>query len=626
MRRFASLGVVVTVGAFASITNLSCRQDPAFIEQQRTAELPVGSDDAVAPGKPDDTTIDPLPVTTMSYLYDADVLAHGSMSQSLAEPWSHYEVTLMRDYHAETRAFRQKQRPQQIDTFHQNPLGQPEVEVMQPSADRKVDILVVVDNSSSMREEHVNLSTKLAPLVSSLQKADWQIGVISTDTKVDQGCLRALVRKGDVNAMATFEKAVMDTGTAGDGEEKGILASVQGLTGQCKAQLKPWVRAGSTVSVLVVSDEDNCHTGDGNDTVYGCRNLEHRYGDYLLNYIKSIRTPGKDGRVYGIVWHPTQPQSSCRTGLRVGIEYQKVIEATSGRWGSICDADYSATLAGISTDILVALQKSFTLRYTPDPGTLRVALNGEDLQSGYALQGQLVDFDVPPAEGSQIRFSYNVGGMPLKTGFQLADVARPDELRVEVDGAVVASTTYTYDPARRLVEFAFAPPPGAEIKATYLREVALDTVFVVGKKVRSGSMKVSVGGIPAEGLTVNEETGSVTFSTAPSEGAEINVAYVAYGGPVLGYPFVVTVNDPEKLSAFDRDTNVPVAVSYASRRVDFAVDDWVEGRVIRVRFYNEARSLTKARLPAPVVPASVVAVAGGVVCSASDVKIGRAHV
>jgi hypothetical protein len=44
-----------------------------------------------------------------------------------------------------------------------------------------LDVLVVVDDSGSMKEEQVGLSTRLGALMGSVAKSNWQIGVITTD-------------------------------------------------------------------------------------------------------------------------------------------------------------------------------------------------------------------------------------------------------------------------------------------------------------------------------------------------------------------------------------------------------------------------------------------------------------
>jgi hypothetical protein len=130
-----------------------------------------------------------------------------------------------------------------------------------------------------------------------------------------------------------------------------------------------------------------------------------------------------------------------------------------------------------------------------------------------------------------------------------------------------------------------------------------------------------MNGNPVLDYALDEETGQVTFVETPPEGAAITLSYTLYGTPILNYPFMGSSGDPVRLSAWDVETNVPLAVGYALRQLRFIPEEWVEGRQVKVRFYNEARLLTKVSLPSPVVPTSVQATAGGVTCAGANISV-----
>ena len=69
------------------------------------------------------------------------------------------------------------------------------------NTDRPLDILMVIDNSGSMKEAHENLSTNLKSLLENVKDSDWRI-VITTATFTD--CLRAVINKGDNGYQQTF--------------------------------------------------------------------------------------------------------------------------------------------------------------------------------------------------------------------------------------------------------------------------------------------------------------------------------------------------------------------------------------------------------------------------------------
>jgi hypothetical protein len=101
-----------------------------------------------------------------------------------------------------------------------------------------IDILIVMDNSGSMSQEQANMATKMAPRLSSIGNASWKIGVVTTDRS--DPCMRAVISKGDANAITAFQNA-MSAGSDGDGEEHGLQMAVKGLN--CTGT--NWLRANS---------------------------------------------------------------------------------------------------------------------------------------------------------------------------------------------------------------------------------------------------------------------------------------------------------------------------------------------------------------------------------------------
>src|SRR5690606_11022556 len=113
-----------------------------------------------------------------------------------------------------SKTVRQIERPKREETFDQGHDGAPTDETVKVSDLGKVDLLVVIDNSDSMDGEQTNLKTKLPALTKHLQKTDWRIAVVTTDSS----CLRGgrVINKGDADAEKAFETAV-GAGIGGDG-------------------------------------------------------------------------------------------------------------------------------------------------------------------------------------------------------------------------------------------------------------------------------------------------------------------------------------------------------------------------------------------------------------------------
>ncbi len=263
-----------------------------------------------------------------------------------------------------------------------------------------LDIAVVIDNSVSMSQEQENLSTKLSPLLESVTGSDWRIAVVTTDP--DEGCQRALIKKEDADANEAFAKAIT-AGTRGSSLEQGVHMAVEAL----KCPTTSWVRPDSTVAVLIVSDEDNCSTGDG------CPDSPAAQSTYLTDYLVNDmgRKLGENARVYGILYRPEDDSKSCPTGAFRGRRYMEAISLTKGKIGSICAPDYTETLKAISADIQSILKSQYDLTYTPKAGTVTVRVNGGDWVD-FSVTDKTLTFTKVPPLGATIEVTYHYESTP----------------------------------------------------------------------------------------------------------------------------------------------------------------------------------------------------------------------
>jgi hypothetical protein len=274
----------------------------------------------------------------------------------------------------------------------------------------KIDVLVVVDNSISMADEHIKLSGKLAEILSALGTTDWRLGITTTDAR-NNGNLVELIEKKDkslsfVEKKQLFEQTVHKIGTNGSDNEVGIPMAVRGLQkNHPRDAEQKWVRPQGSVAVLIVSDEDNCSTG-----VYCYPSSENR-ASYLTNFLSSPNAPGLgrelgvSAKVYGLIRR--NPQECKHSAPYVGREYLKAITASSGMAGSICDDDYGPVLHEISKDIAQHIDIGFELDQTPYEENLAIYVDGKAFQGSYRLEGNKVyllwdDID----EESEIAISY----------------------------------------------------------------------------------------------------------------------------------------------------------------------------------------------------------------------------
>ncbi len=420
----------------------------------------------------------------------------------------------------QSQTFQQLTRAARQATFKQGVKGAVSNEDYSVTAFGVLDLLVVIDNSGSMAEEQENLSDRMAPLLSAVQSSDWRIAVTTTDPS--DTCVTTMIRKSDSNAARRFKNAI-NAGIYGDGIERPILRAVDGLKSQCARGPGPWVRAGSAVAVLIVTDEDNCHIDVENG--YGCAGMADKDGAYLTNYLSSIRTVGTDARVYGIIRHPSQSSSQCPSALKSADIVANVISNTGGTWGSICDSDYSATLSKISSDVAKILKTDFVLKSAPDAGSLVITVNGQPWTQ-YTLNGLVVHFTQAPPAGAPVRVSYRSGAAGIVTNrFDLPDAPLEGSIIAQVGGATIPGVTW--DQATRKVVFPTNPPDGSNIIVTYKEASMLVDSFLIAQNTDARYLSVKVNGqtVPANLYTYDGSSGAVKFKTAPGEGQTIVIQW-----------------------------------------------------------------------------------------------------
>jgi hypothetical protein len=465
--------------------------------------------------------------------------------------WISQPLQLRNIEEAGTLTFQQLTRPVLTETFKQGQGAQNHLEKFaQSQAAGVLDLLVVIDTSGSMKEEQVNLGSRLAPLIKSVSNSDWRIGVVTTDPK--DGCMRSLIKKSDSNPSGAFEQAIA-AGITGTGNEQGIRQAVAGLS--CPAA--DWLRESSTVAVLIVSDEDNC-SKNGQD----CGSDPWNSETYLLNFMKNDlgRKLGSDARVYGLIKHPTD--TACKTAFNVGTQYAAAIDASKGTWGSICATDYSSTLGRISSDVATILKKQFALKSEPKSGTTEVTVILPDgtrqKTSAFTIIGTVLTFTSAPPLQSQIEVSYQTETSAMYSEFAVASNAVPGSALVSINNTQVAPDQYILTGNR--LRFVNTPPANATITATYRKDSGLNQTFDLGQDVIPASLSVRVNGAATSGVTFDPKSGKLVFAAPPADGATITANFLRNRGPERSYAVLASGSSITEIKAQYAD-NTEVKVS-----------------------------------------------------------------
>ncbi len=614
--------IVFTAISLSTLSLISCGNNNATFSQTTSPEMngslsgQQGSSDSSAKTKDEISAVPvpPLGIKVIEREFESAAVKQAATDFDLGTSEVSSQLTLTSLYTSQTLSANQLTRANITDTFVQGSSGSTHTETLVLNQANPIDILVVIDNSGSMAQEQVNLGSKLSPLISAVSAADWRIAVVTTDPA--NGCQRALIKKSDANASAAFESA-LNAGTSGNGNERGILMSVVGLsasfpagvTGVCSPTAQ-WLRPNAPLAVLIVSDEDNCSTGTG------CGTDPWNTSDYLLNHLKSIRTPGVDARVYGLIYHPSQTATTCSTGASKANQYAKIIDETKGIWGSICAADYTNVLQQISLNAASLLKSQYSLSFVPDAPSIKVKLNDVEQTTGWSSSGQTLTFDTPPALGVTLTISYTVGVRPILSRFKLSYPVLPSTLRVQENGADVSASKYSLDTASN--ELVYKPAESAELRASYKAATPdLLKVFLLGSApIKAGSLSVKINGTTSSAWTFDSSSNSVTFATAPEEGAAILFAFESLSSKVLDYPFTLPAGvDPATIVVTDASTQALVPATFSAGKISIDPSHHIEGRVLKVT-YKTVRAADGWKIPLAQTPlaGSIVVTTASATC------------
>lgn len=271
----------------------------------------------------------------------------------------------------------------------------------------RLDLLLVVDNTESMRDEHLRLVDGVGDLVPHLlgDGRDVHVGVITTDLGGDGGVLRrvdgkAWIEAGDSASMALdWLSRAVDVGTGGDPVEQARAAAFAAVEIRSQDDNAGFRRADADLSLLIVSDEDDASAAPTLEDFLGWLN----------------GGPGLDrASAHAVV--STEPLDACGSGAW-GQQHLSLVELTGGTWLSICEEDYGPFLAALAQfNVLRALPRRFPLEETADPTSIAVEVHlttgfVDTLDAGRfaydAVNGEVVIIDdqAPPA-GSTVVVRY----------------------------------------------------------------------------------------------------------------------------------------------------------------------------------------------------------------------------
>ena len=289
----------------------------------------------------------------------------------------------------------------------------------------KVDLLLIIDNSGSMKEDSLALAGKLSEFFTYLSdsKIDWQMCLASTSLNTQGksydwkgGASGKVLNKQTLNIQTVVTESVSYLfGLTGTSDERGIAQSYKHLI---NLENKNCYRDGASFVSIIISDEDERSAGEVDYSAKVPRpiNINTLSGpieqidrpEFYLSEFKS-RHPNKNIQSHSIVIPSTD--ESCFAAqdkfskVSFGKFYEKLSGLTSGTTTSICEVNYSNNIKTISESIKDLSQK-IQLDCVPTESPI-VKVDPADSVVSYTLTDNLISFNYPSNKSYSVSVSYS---------------------------------------------------------------------------------------------------------------------------------------------------------------------------------------------------------------------------
>lgn len=255
----------------------------------------------------------------------------------------------------------------------------------------KVDILFVVDNTSSMLQHQQRLAAQLNPLITDLNKLkmDYRFAITTTSMgQPSQSCpqsSRSLIGQPKYltskNIQSFQDRFVV--GQSGCDIERGLDAMAHVISEQYLSSINSdFIRSDALLIVNFITDEEDKSDEYGNGST----------DDFIkiLNRRKPVFKDGTRGWVANFIGNINSNVSCDQLGAipNVGYKYLKLIEASNGVKSSICNLDMTTTVSNIRARI-IGMLTSYRFKEEPNKATIEVTVEGrrilEDAMNGWIL-------------------------------------------------------------------------------------------------------------------------------------------------------------------------------------------------------------------------------------------------
>lgn len=285
-----------------------------------------------------------------------------------------------------------------------------------------VDVVFIIDNSKSMREEQLSMAQKISNFIDRVDGLDWKIGIITTDTVNGVKGDGRFLKFGNSNYSLTSQlskedarklfSATVQTGVEGHHIEQGIrnlyrsleraVNPVQNNATYKDSVNKAFFRKDAALAAIVVSDENE-------DVSQTPANLSYlNKGSELVKFVNKTWGAEKLFQFHSIIVRPgdTKCKNIDPDVHGYGTAYAELSGLTSGILGDICAPDYGNQLTVIGQEI-ANLQKTYDLSCKPQDtnndgvADIRiVSVKPGTAVPSFTVEGQQIIFTTPLLQGN----------------------------------------------------------------------------------------------------------------------------------------------------------------------------------------------------------------------------------
>lgn len=490
--------------------------------------------------------------------------------------------------------FTQIDRPIMVSNFTQGFDGWSESQRFSAHELGKLDLLIVVDNSPSMADIRKRLGASLSPLLKHISNTNWQIAVVTTSSSclISTAKGKRVISRGDLDkdealANETFRELLNTDGSIYSTIEKGILTASEGLIGNCGNEHDDWKREGAKRAVLIISDEKNC----GSAVDEGCVGEAYSSANYFLDRYDDVQVFGMFllENNFALCKESGGYDDPEKGHSQDPVEYKRLVETTGGRFGEVCQNDYTSILEQISADLKDDAVKSFELAYEPEDGKIEVTLDGVPLKAGFKLSGKIVtitDKTIIPESASLIEIAYLHDSVERRKEFKINGTADPKTIVVEVNDEKIEEHEYEYDQISHQIRFVDTPNDLAKISVKYRENTGLPKRFILsGVDVLQDSIKISVGGSDVKDFVFDEEGRAVDLVSPPEDGDRVVVVYENLNDRKTHYNVEgVGIERIEGVKFFDAQTLAPVEGELIQGKIVFSPHEVYDGREVSAQY------------------------------------------